>query len=164
MTDTITPQPDELDTLAAAPAAAPAVGLESLEPPQAAPTQAAEETAAETPLIPAPPIDTLGILADLAERERTLATRERQFHARQHALALGLDAAILAHFDYSSDDALQNSLQIATLAMRSTAGILPAAVPAAAKPPAPAFATYLERARLFQEDPVAYKQMIDQAT
>lgn len=157
--ETITPQPDALEPVTgpAAPAA-PLVDEAALQAPAPA-----ESAPAEPPLEIPPAIDTVAILENLAHRERELASRERQFQARQHALALGLGPDILAHFDYSSDEAFHNSLQIATLAMRSAAGLAPAGVPAASRPPAPAFATYLERARLFQEDPVAYQQMVNEA-
>ncbi len=146
MTDPITPAPSAADPVPVpdpAPAAAPAA------PDPAAP--------------PAPePLSLEARLQALAAREAELDARERRFKAREHVMALGLDPAILAHIDYSSDEALQNSLQVAALASRAPQAAAPAPVPQAVQPPAPQFATYLERSRLFREDPVAYQRMIEQ--
>ena len=128
---------------------------EGITPPDPAPA------AAPVPDPAAPPSPDQRLL-DLSAREAALEARERQFHAREHVLALGLDPAILAHFDYSSDAALQNSLQVAALASRAATGMPLAAIPAAARPPAPSFATYLERARLFREDLAAYALMVEE--
>ena len=132
------------------PAAAPP-SAESL--PDALPA-AAPASATATPADP---------LADLAEREAALAVRERRFEAREHVLALGLNPQILEHFDYSSPDALAASLRVATLAAQSQPPAAAPAVPAAARPLAPQFATYLERARLFETDPAAYREMVNQS-
>lgn len=144
--DPITPAPSAADPVPVpdpAPAAAPAA------PDPAAP--------------PAPePLSLEARLQALAAREAELDARERRFKAREHVMALGLDLAILAHIDYSSDEALQNSLQVAALASRAPQAAAPAPVPQAVQPPAPQFATYLERSRLFREDPVAYQRMIEQ--
>ena len=144
--DPITPAPSAADPVPVpdpAPAAAPAA------PDPAAP--------------PAPePLSLEARLQALAAREAELDARERRFKAREHVMALGLDPAILAHIDYSSDEALQNSLQVAALASRAPQAAAPAPVPQAVQPPAPQFATYLERSKLFREDPVAYQRMIEQ--
>lgn len=146
MTDPITPAPSAADPVPVpdpAPAAAPAA------PDPAAP--------------PAPePLSLEARLQALAAREAELDARERRFKAREHVMALGLDPAILAHIDYSSDEALQNSLQVAALASRAPQAAAPAPVPQAVQPPAPQFATYLERSKLFREDPAAYQRMIEQ--
>ncbi len=147
MTDPITPAPSAADPVPVpdpAPAAAPA-----------APDPAA-------PPAPPEPLSLEARLQALAAREAELDARERRFKAREHVMALGLDPAILAHIDYSSDEALQNSLQVAALASRAPQAAAPAPVPQAVQPPAPQFATYLERSRLFREDPVAYQRMIEQ--
>lgn len=99
---------------------------------------------------------------ELTARESALAQRERRLEATNHVLALGLDRAILDLFDYSSDEALANSLQLAALAAQAQPSVAPAPIPLASMPPMPAFATYVERARLFAEDPVAYAQMQEQ--
>jgi hypothetical protein len=146
MIDPITPAPsaDPVPVPDPAPAAAPA-----------APDPAA-------PPAPPEPLSLEARLQALAAREAELDARERRFKAREHVMALGLDPAILAHIDYSSDEALQNSLQVAALASRAPQAAAPAPVPQAVQPPAPQFATYLERSRLFREDPVAYQRMIEQ--
>lgn len=126
--------------------------------PDPAPDPAPEPAPAPEPLSPE------ARLRALDAREAELDARERRFKAREHVMALGLDQAILAHFDYSSDEALQNSLQVAALASRAQAAAPPAPVPPAVQPPAPQFASYLERSKLFREDPVAYQRMIERET
>lgn len=105
-----------------------------------------EEQTADTPT----PEDALD------QREAAIALRERRFQAREHLLAMNLDEDILEHLDYSCDQALDASLRLVSLASRSAA----APVPPATGPRPPAFGTYVERAKLFAEDPVAYRQMV----
>lgn len=99
--------------------------------------------------------------ADLSAREAAIARRERKFQARENLLALGLPEEILTHMDFGSDDAVASALRIAALAARSQPAVPAVPVPRQATPPAPAFASYLERARLFLEDPEHYKHMTE---
>lgn len=104
---------------------------------------------AQSPDIPDP-------VSRLEQREAAIALRERRFQAREHLLAMNLDEDILEHLDFSSDQALDASLRLVSLASKNAA----APVPLAAGPRPPAFGTYVERAKLFAEDPVAYRQMV----
>lgn len=97
--------------------------------------------------------------ADLAAREEAFALREREFQARENLLALGLPEEILTHMDFGSDHSVASALRIAALASRSQPTVPAVPVPRQATPPAPAFASYLERACLFLEDPDHYKHM-----
>ncbi|NLX83539.1 MAG: hypothetical protein GXZ04_06975 [Clostridiales bacterium] len=99
--------------------------------------------------------------AELTAREEALLQRERRFHARENLLALGLPEEILSHVDYGSDSAVASALRIAALASRHPSALPALPVPQQTKPPSPAFASYLERARLFMEDPEGYKQLAD---
>lgn len=130
-------------------------------PPGEGEEEAGEMTAPETSQA-ATPRESAGYLereAALAERERQLNVRERHWKAKEHLFALGLSDDILDLVDLSSDEALEKSLRIAALASAS-APAAPAA-PRAAAAPAPAFASYLDRARLFQQDPAAYALMVN---
>ncbi len=161
--------PDQADDrqLTPAPAAASLPEMPQPTPPTPSPDPSLPDAAAVPAAAPAPdPLPALDApttqapALSLAQREAALAIRERQFEAREHLLALGLPRDILPHLDYSSDEALANSLKVATLAAgQAAAG--PGAPPAA-RPPAPQFATYVDRARLFQEDPVLYRDMVNQ--
>lgn len=95
--------------------------------------------------------------ARFQEREAALALRERRLLAREAMEAKGLPVELLKYFDYSSDAALENSLALASLV--ASAWPAPAPIPRQSAPPAPAFATYPERARLFAEDPIAYREL-----
>ena len=134
--------------------------------PETPPEDSAENAPATEPAspseLPAPTSPLLDREAALLEREAAIAVRERRFLARENLLALSLPEALLDHFDFSSDASVEAALQIASLASQS-APVTPAApVPAASAPPAPSFATYLERARLFQQDPAAYALMVNE--
>lgn len=128
-------------------------------PPQAADPAAAQAAGAAAPAAADPFPALFEREAALAERERQLNVRERHWKAREHLFALGLSDAILDLVDLSSDETLEKSLRIAALA--SAAAPAAPAAPRAAAAPAPAIASYLDRARLFQQDPAAYALMVN---
>ncbi len=96
-------------------------------------------------------------LEQLAAREKALEQRERHIKAKGRLSELGLPGSLLNHLDLSSDEALEQ-----TLALAGKAASLAIGAPRAATPPIPPFATYLERARLFEEDPAAYALLREQ--
>lgn len=97
-------------------------------------------------------------LEALNRREAELTIRERRFLARQRLNEMNLPEALLSHLDLTSGEALENSLKLALLASKGAQepSSAPRAAPSLKPPP---FATYLERARLFEEDPAAYALM-----
>lgn len=97
-------------------------------------------------------------LEALNRREAELTIRERRFLARQRLNEMNLPEALLSHLDLSSGETLENSLKLALLASKG-AQEPPSAPRAAPSQKPPPFATYLERARLFEEDPAAYALM-----
>ena len=134
-------------------------------PPETPPEDSAGNAPVTEPASPSELPDPPSMLSDrearLMEREAAIAARERRFIARENLLALGLPEVLLDHFDFSSDASVEAALHIASLASRSAPGTPAAPVPAASAPPATSFATYLERARLFQQDPAAYALMVN---
>lgn len=134
---------------------------------QVEPNKKAAETPTDGPLAegvqPQPAADpepTLDMKEQaLVERETALAQRERRFLAREHLMAMGLPEEILQHVDCGSDAAMEQALTIAALSARAAAQVPALPVPASSRPPAPAFASYVDRARLFLEDPEAYRLM-----
>lgn len=98
-------------------------------------------------------------LEHLRQGEEALLRKERLFSAIASLNDLGLSQNILEHLDVSSDETLEQSLRLAALAAASA--VSPAPIPRAAAPRAPQFGTYLERAKLFQEDPAAYQSMVN---
>ena len=141
------------------------MNTENLEPQEnntapeegAAPLQGQDSS--PLPEIPAAEADMKGREEALQAREAALAEKERRFAAREHLLAMGLPDSILAHVDCGSDQAVEAALTIAALSARAASQVPALPVPATSKPPAPAFASYVDRARLFREDPEAYKLM-----
>ena len=114
---------------------------------------------------PSPELETKGPENDLGERlealnrrEAELTQKERRFLARQRLSEMNLPEALLAHLDLSSGEGHENSLKLALLASKGAQepGSAPRAAPSLKPPP---FATYPERARLFEEDPAAYALM-----
>lgn len=101
-------------------------------------------------------------LMALDRREAELTLRERRFLAMERLGEMSLPKTLLAHLDLSSGEALENSLKLAFLASKGApeAAPVPRAAPALKPPP---FATYLERAKLFEEDPAAYALMRGQS-
>lgn len=100
---------------------------------------------------------------DLAAREAALEVKERHFQAREHILALGLPPSTLDLVDLHSEESMQQSLKLAAAALAAAPKLPPVPpVPRDAAPPAPSFASYIDRAQLFQTDPAAYQQMVSQ--
>lgn len=98
----------------------------------------------------------------LEEREQAIALRERQFLAREHLIALNLPREVLELVDCSTDRALDASLRLASAVYQAAAAAAPpvSAPPLAASPAPPRFATYVDRAKLYQEDKAAYQEMV----
>ncbi|HSK69077.1 MAG TPA: hypothetical protein VLA21_07430 [Candidatus Limnocylindria bacterium] len=94
---------------------------------------------------------------DVARREAEVALRERRLAAREELARRGLGAGLLDHLDLGSEEALRAGLRLASLAAAS-----PAPVPRESTPQSPAPATYRDRARLYREDPQAYRTMTQQ--
>lgn len=114
------------------------------------------------PEMAAPDTDPAAREAALTAREEALAVKERRFMAREHLLAMGLPEEILQHVDCGSETGMEQALKIAALAAQAAARVPALPVPPTSQPPAPAFASYVDRARLFQEDPEAYRLMRSQ--
>lgn len=96
-------------------------------------------------------------LVELTRREEALKERERRFMARESLSSLSLPESLLPHLDTATDTGLERSLTLLRLVIGAQKE--PPLAPKAVSPRPPAFATYLERARLFEEDPAAYALM-----
>ncbi len=90
---------------------------------------------------------------ELARRETEVALRERRLTAKEELARRGLDAGLLSHLDLSSDEALMTGLNLAAHAAARPS------IPRDAAPNAPAPDSYRERAKLYLQDPQAYRLM-----
>ncbi len=115
---------------------------------------------ATTTKAPETEADQQDLLLEIAQREEAVKKRELAFAARERIMEWQLPEGLIAHLNLDSQEGLESSLALAKEAYsfsRTTKG-----APLAAKPSLPPFATYLERARLFEEDPAAYALMREQ--
>lgn len=97
-------------------------------------------------------------MRELEQREQALVRAERQLKARQMISSLGLPESVLMYLDLDSDQGLERSVHLADCL--ANAGSAPPAAP----PPVPAFATYRDRAALYQQDQGSYRRMAGEGT